>query len=82
MQNYPDKTENDIEKAQRMVAATWEALNRFAKEKKCGCHGVWDPSWWSVINEFLKAPSGNRLRDISHEELERRRLILAVAPRY
>jgi RHS repeat-associated protein len=80
VQHYPDKTENGVKQAQEMVAATWDALNRFAREKKCGCQGKWDQSLWQVINDFLKAPSGNRLREISDEELENKRLILA-APR-
>ncbi len=37
MQHYPDKTENGVDSAQHMVTATWDALNRFAREKKCGC---------------------------------------------
>jgi RHS repeat-associated protein len=81
VQHYPDKTENDVAQAQRMAAATWDALNKFARDKKCGCHGVWNPSWWPVINEFLNAPAGNRLREINSAELERKRLILAVPPR-
>jgi RHS repeat-associated protein len=82
MQHYPDKTENGVGKAQRMVAATWDALNRFAKEKKCGCQGVWNEAWWPAINAFLNAPSGNRLREINDGELENKRLILAVPRRY
>jgi RHS repeat-associated protein len=81
MQHYPDKTENGVKEAREMVAATWDALNRFAKEKKCGCQGKWDQSWWRIINDFLNAPSGNRLREINQEELENKRLILAVPRR-
>jgi hypothetical protein len=32
-----DKTDDDVSKAMRMAGATWDALNRFASEKKCGC---------------------------------------------
>jgi hypothetical protein len=81
MQHYPDKTENDIVRAQHMVTATWDALNRFAREKKCGCQGAWNQSWWAIINDFLKAPSGNRFREINDKELENKRLILAVPRR-
>ncbi len=54
-----DKTDDDIAKAQRMVAETWKTLNRFAREKKCGCEGHWDADMWTTINRFLAAPGGN-----------------------
>ena len=53
-----DKTDEDVPKAMRMAGATWDALNRFASEKKCGCHGTFDPSWWKQVKEFVEAPGG------------------------
>jgi hypothetical protein len=53
-----DKTDDDVPKAQSMVAATWKTLNDFAKEKLCGCQGKWTGDMWATINPFLNAPGG------------------------
>ena len=53
-----DKTDDDVPKALRMAGATWIALNRFASEK-CGCHGTFDSSWWSQVEDFAKASGGD-----------------------
>lgn len=53
-----DKTDEDVPKAMRMAGATWDALNRFASEKKCGCHGTFNPPWWKQVQEFAEAPGG------------------------
>ncbi|HVI70243.1 MAG TPA: hypothetical protein VM656_02005, partial [Pyrinomonadaceae bacterium] len=50
--HYYDKTATDVPKAMRMAGATWKALNDFAKEKKCGCQGKFDPSWWGQVHDF------------------------------
>jgi RHS repeat-associated protein len=54
-----DKTNYDVEKAMRMAGATWNALNSYAKEKKCGCHGSFDPSWWQQVYDFARRPGGD-----------------------
>jgi hypothetical protein len=53
-----DKTDEDVPKAMRMAGATWDALNRFASEKKCGCRGKFDPSWWKQVKDFAEASGG------------------------
>jgi len=53
-----DKTDEDVAKALRMAQATWDALNKFASERKCGCRGTIDPSWWKQIEDFAKASGG------------------------
>ncbi len=61
-----DKTDEDIPKSQSMVAATWQALNDYARQKKCGCKGNWTPDMWPAINEFLNAPGGNATTRRTH----------------
>jgi RHS repeat-associated protein len=53
-----DKTDEDIPKAMRMAGSSWDALNKFAGEKKCGCHGAWDPSLEKQVGEFSRASGG------------------------
>ena len=86
--HYVDKTDSDVPKAMRMAGATWDALNRFASQEKCGCHGKFDPSWWKQVEEFVKAPGGNWYTERRHsiEEvnpwyLENKRRILGVPVR-
>jgi hypothetical protein len=57
--HYYDKTASDIPKALRMAAGTWGALNDYAKAKKCGCQGKWDPSWWGQVVDFSKEQGAN-----------------------
>jgi RHS repeat-associated protein len=57
--HYYDKTDSDIPRALRMAAATWSALNDYAKVKKCGCQGKWDPSWWQQVIDFSNSPGAN-----------------------
>jgi RHS repeat-associated protein len=57
--HYYDKTDSDVPRAMRMAAATWEALNRYASEKKCSCRGDWDIRWWQQVLEFSRAPGAN-----------------------
>lgn len=57
--HYYDKTASDVPRALRMAGATWNALNDFAKEKKCGCKGRWDSSWWKQVIDFSKSPGAN-----------------------
>ena len=56
--HYYDKTASDVPRALRMAGATWIALNDYA-EKKCGCRGKWDPSWWQQIVAFSSAQAAN-----------------------
>jgi hypothetical protein len=48
-----DKTASDPAKAQRMAAATWQALIQYAKAKHCDCNPTWDGSMWPTINDFI-----------------------------
>lgn len=48
-----DKTASDPAKAQRMAAATWQALIQYAKAKHCNCDPTWDDSMWPTINDFI-----------------------------
>jgi RHS repeat-associated protein len=57
--HYYDKTDSDVPKALRMAGATWRALNDYAKRKKCGCQGTWDPSWWKQVQDFARQASAN-----------------------
>jgi len=45
---------------------------RFASEKKCGCQGTLDPSWWEQIKEFAEASGGGPYdrRRYSIEEID------------
>ncbi|HEV7745843.1 MAG TPA: RHS repeat-associated core domain-containing protein [Pyrinomonadaceae bacterium] len=57
--HYYDKTDSDAPRALRMAAATWGALNEYAKVKKCGCQGKWDPLWWQQVIDFSNSPGAN-----------------------
>ncbi|MEP6569529.1 MAG: DUF6765 family protein [Acidobacteriota bacterium] len=57
--HYYDKTDSDVPRALRMAGATWNALNEYAKEKKCGCQGKWDPEWWQQVIDFSQTPGAN-----------------------
>lgn len=57
--HYYDKTASDVPRALRMAGATWRALNDYAKEKKCGCTGQWDASWWQQVVAFSKEHGAN-----------------------
>ncbi|MGH9928987.1 MAG: DUF6765 family protein [Pyrinomonadaceae bacterium] len=57
--HYYDKTDSDVPRALRMAGATWDALNQYAKEKKCGCQGKWDPEWWSQVIDFSRTQGAN-----------------------
>jgi RHS repeat-associated protein len=57
--HYYDKTDSDVPRALRMAAATWDLLNQYAKEKKCGCQGKWDAVWWQQVIDFSRAPGAN-----------------------
>ena len=81
--HYPDKTSNDVEKAMRMAGATWKALNDWARQQMgCNCGGDGDAEMWDRIRRFAKASGGSRFFEIGPEDLERKRQILDVAPRY
>jgi hypothetical protein len=76
--HYVDKTDNDVEKAVRMAASTWYALQDYARSKgKCGCH-EWADASWSVVRAFAKASGGPDYREIDWYELENKRQILNV----
>ncbi|MFZ0061414.1 MAG: RHS repeat-associated core domain-containing protein, partial [Pyrinomonadaceae bacterium] len=57
--HYYDKTDTDKPRALRMAGATWNALNEYAKAKKCGCQGRWDPSWWKQVIDFTAYEGAN-----------------------
>jgi RHS repeat-associated protein len=57
--HYYDKTASDVPKALRMVRATWNALNAYAREKKCGCKGNGDPSSWQQVIDFSRYNGAN-----------------------
>jgi hypothetical protein len=57
--HYYDKTDSDKPRALRMAGATWNALNDYAKAKKCGCHGKFDPSWWQQVIDFSRYEGAN-----------------------
>jgi RHS repeat-associated protein len=57
--HYYDKTASDVPRALRMAGATWRALNDYAKEKKCGCRGQWDSSWWQQVVDFSRYNGAN-----------------------
>jgi hypothetical protein len=84
-----DKTNHDVSKALRMARATWDTLNEFAAEKKCGCRGRIEDSWWKQVEDFAKAPAGgaidSRARTIGEMNeafLDRKIDILGVTHRY
>ena len=54
-----DKTDDDVPKGRDLVLDTWKALDRFARQKKCGCQGKWTNDMWPTINAFLAAPGGD-----------------------
>jgi RHS repeat-associated protein len=56
--HYYDKTASDVPRALRMAGATWNALNEYA-EKKCGCRGKWNASWWQQVVDFSGAQGAN-----------------------
>jgi RHS repeat-associated protein len=54
-----DKTDDDVPKAMDMARATWDALLKFAAERKCNCHsGPGSPDMWRQVEEFAKASGG------------------------
>jgi len=57
--HYFDKTNSDKPRALRMAGATWNALNDYAKAKKCGCHGSWDRAWWKQVIDFSRLEGAN-----------------------
>jgi RHS repeat-associated protein len=57
--HYYDKTSSDVPRALRMAGATWNALNDYARAKKCGCSGSGDPSKWQLLSDFFKASEAN-----------------------
>jgi uncharacterized protein RhaS with RHS repeats len=57
--HYYDKTASDVPRALRMAGATWNALNKYAREKKCGCQGKWDAGWWQQVVDFSRAHGAN-----------------------
>ncbi|HYR76513.1 MAG TPA: RHS repeat-associated core domain-containing protein [Pyrinomonadaceae bacterium] len=48
-----DKTAEDPSKAQRMIAAVWQALIEYGKAKHCDCAPRWDDSMWRTLNAFI-----------------------------
>lgn len=54
-----DKTASDPGKAQRMAAAIWQALIKYAKAKHCNCDPHWDGSMWPTINDFINVATDN-----------------------
>jgi RHS repeat-associated protein len=83
-----DKTDEDVFKALRMVGATWEALNKYAKEERCGCQDRLDPSLMPQILDFLLSPGGDditrytrSIEDADPIYLERKRQILSIPQR-
>jgi hypothetical protein len=81
--HYPDKTANDVPKAMSMAKATWKTLNDWARQQKgCDCGGEGDPEIWDRVRRFAEASGGSRFREIGPADMERKRLILGVAPRY
>lgn len=79
--HYHDKTDSDVFKAVRMAQHTWSELQRFAKEKKCGCQGIWTDASWSQVYAFARASGGPDYRQINAQELENKRRILGVLRR-
>ena len=57
--HYDDKTASDPAKARRMAGATWAALVRYAKAKKCNCDPKWDQSWWKDIDDFINVETSD-----------------------
>lgn len=57
--HYYDKTASDVPRALRMAGATWNALNKYAREKKCGCQGKWDAGWWQQVIDFSRLHGAN-----------------------
>jgi uncharacterized protein RhaS with RHS repeats len=76
-----DKTATDKEKALDMVKATWDALQAFAKEKKCGCQGDRSDVSLKKVIDFIKASGGPWSREINDPEIENKRRILDVPRR-
>jgi RHS repeat-associated protein len=54
-----DKTASDPAKAQRMAAAVWQALIKYAKAKHCKCDPKWDDSMWPTLNDFINVATDN-----------------------
>jgi RHS repeat-associated protein len=76
--HFPDKTANDVAKTVRMAQQTWYELQKYAKEKKCGCQGEWTDASWGDVYRFARASGGPSTREIGPEELEVKRRILRV----
>lgn len=55
-----DKTDSDVSKAMEMAQATWDALNRYAKEEKCGCQDAQKLPWpvYVTVKKFASSSGG------------------------
>jgi RHS repeat-associated protein len=84
-----DKTDDDVPKAMDMARATWDALLRFAQERKCNCHsGPGSRDMWRQVEEFANASGGgpydrrrHSIEEIDPWFLNNKIGILGVAPR-
>jgi hypothetical protein len=52
-QHLPDYTNSDIEKTVTMAKATWEELNKYARQKKCCRNATGDLPRW--MNDSVRA---------------------------
>ncbi|HZS08720.1 MAG TPA: RHS repeat-associated core domain-containing protein [Blastocatellia bacterium] len=81
-----DKTVNDVDKTLRMAKATWEELNRWARQMGCKCDTPWNDSLNKRIREFAEIDAtgfaGLGLRTINPEEIEKKARGLGVPGRY
>ena len=76
-----DHTHTDPSKAMEMARATWDALNDYAKQLGCRCHGTYDPSQWNTVIDFILAKGGSYFRELDTDEIENKRKILQVPRR-
>jgi hypothetical protein len=59
-----------------------DAANDWARQQTgCDSGGDGDDEMWDRVRRFAEASGGTRFSDISPADLERKRLILDVAPR-
>ena len=82
--HLPDHTIEDPHKVVRAAGATWQALNEYAKLKKC-CSDKWKPEWNSIVLKFAQIGLPTRVMRFAFEgslsDLELKRDVLNVPPR-
>jgi RHS repeat-associated protein len=82
--HLPDHTIEDPPKVVRAAGATWQALNEYAKLKKC-CSDPWKPEWNNIVLRFAGIGLPTRLMRFAAEgslsNLELKRDVLNVPPR-